>query len=318
MSEQASPGGAREAAQPLTLHEYEFSAMGSACSLHLYAATAQHADVAAQRAIDEVLRIEARYSRYREDSELSRINRVAAEGGRVTLDDEAAALVEHAFACHARSGGLFDLTSGLLRRAWDFTRPVLPEQSSLDALLRRVGMSLLDWRAPTLTFLVPGMELDLGGLAKEHAADRAVECCRELGVTPALANLGGDVAVSGPRPDGSAWQVGLVDPRAPDRLLGQVALSRGGLATSGDYERCFEKDGQRYGHLLDPFTGWPVRGLASVSVVADRCLVAGSVSTIAMLMGDAGIPWLAGLGLPSYWVKEDGGRPEIRPPFSPS
>jgi len=128
----------------------------------------------------------------------------------------------------------------------------------------------------------------------------------EHGVRHGLINLGGDIRVVGPHPDGSPWQIGIRDPRKPDRMLRSVALRQGALATSGDYERCFTLDGRRYGHILNPRTGWPVQGLAAVSVIADYCVVAGSAATIGMLKENAGKTWLVGLGLPHLWVDTQG------------
>ena len=110
----------------------------------------------------------------------------------------------------------------------------------------------------------------------------------------------------GPQPDGQPWQIGIRHPRAKDALLTTIPISGGALATSGDYERCIEINGQRYGHILNPKTGWPVHGLCSVSVIADQCLVAGTLSTIAMLKGSDGITWLKELGLPHLWVDDQG------------
>jgi len=164
----------------------------------------------------------------------------------------------------------------------------------------------LVWQSPQLFFPVPGPELDFGGIGKEYAADRVAAICAEAGLTHGLVDLGGDLRAIGPRPDGTAWPVQLRDPRMRGRVLATVQLFGGGLATSGDYERCILVDGQRYGHILNPKTGWPARGLAGVSVVGETCLVAGSIATIAMLMGSAGPAWLAELGVRCAWVDTEG------------
>src|SRR5205085_10286050 len=143
------------------------------------------------------------------------------------------------------------------------------------------------------------------------AADRAASICRTLGASGGMVNLGGDIAIVGPRPDGDSWRVGLQHPRSRDELIGTLALERGGLASSGDYERCIVVDGVRYGHILNPRTGWPVHDLAAVSVVADLCIVAGSTATIAMLKDADGVTWLKELGLPHRWTNvagESGGQ----------
>ena len=282
---------------------HQFFAMASDCAIHL-AADPEIASEAAQAAEAEVLRLERRYSRYRPDSELSRINRVAATGGEVEVDAETAGLVAYAQACHARSGGVFDITSGLLRAAWDFSAQTLPLQATIDALLPRIGLDMVSLSSGRLAFARPGMEIDLGGLGKEYAADRAAEVCLELGVRHGFVDLGGDIRVIGPQPDGAPWRFGIRHPRDASRLVAEVSLVGGALATSGDYERFMEVDGRRYCHILDPRTGWPGRGLASVSVIADRCLVAGSLSTSAMVKGGEGAAWLRSLGVRHVVVDE--------------
>jgi FAD:protein FMN transferase len=289
--------------QPVVMR---FRAMGSPCELVLHAAAdAGGQAVNAVRA--DIERLEARYSRYRPDSLLSRINAVAAQGGRVEVDAETASLLEYAATCHAQSDGLFDVTSGILRRAWRFTEDAtLPDAAHIGALLDFVGWHKLVWHAPVLEFPLPGMELDFGGIVKEYAVDRAATLCMELGVTAGIINLGGDVRVIGARPDGERWRVGVAHPRAAGAAVRTLALSGQAIATSGDYERCMVVDGVRYAHLLSPRTGWPVRQLAAVSVIADLCVVAGSAATIAMLKDVDGPAWLEALGLPHLWVDTAG------------
>jgi len=287
-------------------YRYGFHAMGSPCELQLYADSEAHARGQIDSGVAEVARLEARFSRYRPDSFLSEINRVAAAGGSLEVDDETAALLDYADTCYRQSEGLFDVTSGVLRAAWHFRGGVLPTRTQIDALLERVGWRHVDWRRPRLAFDRPGIELDFGGIVKEYAADRVAALWLGAGEGGGMVNLGGDVRVVGPRPDGTAWRVGIRDPRQPDELLRTVALRAGALATSGDYERCIEIDGRRYGHVLNPRSGWPVSGLASVSVVAPLGVLAGSAATIAMLREGEGPAWLAKLGLPSLWVSVTG------------
>lgn len=284
---------------------HPFKAMGSPCEIQLYAADARQARAFADLAIADVERLEARYSRYRADSLLSKINLVAAAGGTIDVDEETARLLHYADTCHRESDGRFDITSGLLREVWRFDRKALPDPARIEALLQRIGWPRVRWEAPRLHF-PPGMELDLGGVVKEYAVDRVAALCRNAGVQSGVVNLGGDVRVIGPHPDGSPWRIGIQHPRQPAAMLGTLPLQRGAVASSGDYERCIVVDGVRYGHILNARTGWPVRRLASVSVVADLCVVAGSASTIAMLMEDDGPAWLRKLGLPHWWVDVDG------------
>ena len=254
----------------LWLYSFPFSAMRSNCALHLYAAQRTDAERIARDAVEEVMRIERRYSRYRSDSDLAAINRVAEEGGSIDVDRETAGLLDYAFAAYEMSDGLFDITSGLLRRAWDFKSGRLPDPAVLDALLPRVGLDKVRWNAPRLELVVPGMELDFGGLGKEYAVDRAAEVCLAGGAEHGVVELGGDIRVIGPHPNGEPWRIGVRDPRNPAELAATATIERGALATSGDYERSIEIDGRRYSHILNPRTGWPVHGLASVSAIPAR------------------------------------------------
>lgn len=292
----------------LELFHYPFSAMGTECNIYLYSATSSQAEEIAQLAEAEVLRIESRYSRYDPQSLLSEINLVALHGATTILDDETSALITHAFACHEISGGLFDITSGLLRKVWDFTGDTLPSQPAIGLLLPTIGMDKIVWQPPSITFTVAGMELDLGGVGKEYASDRAAEVCAGQGVTSGLVDLGGDIRIIGPHPDGRPWIIGIRDPNDPDSIMGCLELYEGALATSGDYERCLVIGGKRYSHIINPITGWPAQGLACVSVTGESCATAGSVSTIAMLKGFDGARWLANTRAQYMWVDGEGNR----------
>jgi thiamine biosynthesis lipoprotein len=289
-----------------SFYRHEFKAMGSPCEIQFYATDPPQAKRLADAVTADVCRLEQRYSRYREDSFLSEINRIAATGGAITVDDETAGLLNYALACYQQSDGLFDITSGILRKAWKFDRGELPDQAIIDRLLETVGWHLVRWSPPVLEFTVAGMELDFGGIVKEYAVDRVATVFHQTGVYHGLVNLGGDIRVIGPHPDGSPWYVGIRHPRKVEETIATLPLHQGGMASSGDYERCIVVDGVRYAHVLNPRTGWPVRHLASVSVIGDFCVVAGSASTIAMLKEAEGPEWLNALGLPHYWVDVHG------------
>lgn len=274
--------------------QYSFRAMGGPCSLSLYADDSV-ARQAAQRLEAEVRRLETKYSRFQADSYLSRLNRTYDQWQEV--DAETAGLLDFANQCHIESDGLFDITTGVLREAWNFKSGQLPDQHQLEALLPRVGWPLIGWSNGQVN-IPAGMELDLGGLVKEFAADRLLTLLSEAKI-PGLVNLAGDIRVTGSRPDGSPWPVGISHPRQPERAAATLPLVEGGLATSGDYERFMMVGGRRYCHILHPKTGWPLQdGPSSVTVVADNCLLAGALTTIAMLKGKEAESWLAGLGVP--------------------
>ena len=279
--------------------------MASVADIQLYARDIASATQAARAAQHEVERIESRYSRYRDDSVTTTINR-GGGGDAVAIDAETSALLDYAHACWEQSDGLFDITSGVLRCAWDFRRDAPPSQTDIDPLLGRIGWSRVR-RGRGSVALDLGMEIDFGGIGKEYAADRAAAALLACGITSALVNLGGDIRALGSHPGGKPWQVGIVDPRATDRSLAHVPVDNAALATSGDYQRCIVHDGRRYCHVLNPKTGWPVEGPQSVSVIAPLCVVAGSCATIAMLKGDSAKAYLEDQQLPYLLIERDGG-----------
>ena len=289
----------------MRLYRTVFRAMASEHELQLWSGDEARARRAAGAAIADVLRIEAKYSRYRDDSVTTRINR-AAGGAAIAIDSETAALLSYADRCHRQSGGRFDITSGVLRRIWDFRSrpPQLPEPAALEAATALIGWDRVEWDDRYVRLPEAGMEIDFGGVGKEYAADRAATLCAEHGIAHGLANLGGDVRAIGPQPDGAPWRVGIRHPRREGAAIATVLLETGAVATSGDYERFFEIDGARYCHILDARTGRPVAYWQSVSVLSALCVVAGSCATIAMLLERDAEAFLREQGLP--YVAVDG------------
>ena len=281
--------------------------MASEHELQLWSDDEVRARRAADAAIADVLRIEAKYSRYREDSVTTRIN---SRAGRrpVAIDGETAALLSYADRCHRQSGGRFDITSGVLRRVWDFRLrpPRLPASAAILAATALIGWDRVEWSDRHVRLPQAGMEIDFGGIGKEYAADRAATICTEQGIANGLVNLGGDVRAIGPQPEGKPWRVGIRHPRREADAIATVLLATGAVATSGDYERFFEIDGKRYCHILDARTGQPVTHWQSISVLSSLCVVAGSCATIAMLLAGDAEDFLRGQGLP-YVVVDAGG-----------
>ena len=286
---------------------FSFSAMACDCEVRIAGMSRRKAEEPARLAIDEVRRIESKFSRYRPQSIVSRINAAAGSGRAVELDTETSNLLDFAARLHEQSGGLFDATSGTLRQAWDFKARRLPEPGQLESLLPLVGWQQVRRKRRHVELPRAGMELDFGGFGKEYAADRAATLLQEQGVRHGMVNLGGDIRVIGPRADGSPWSVGIQHPREERRLLATLELGDGALATSGDYERYFEHEGQRYCHVLDPRTGWPVQAWRSISVLAPACLAAGALTTIAMLKGETALAFLDRQGV-SYLAMDAEGR----------
>ncbi|HEC17746.1 MAG TPA: FAD:protein FMN transferase [Gammaproteobacteria bacterium] len=285
----------------------QFAAMASDCEVLIDTDNQALAQSICICAVSEVTRLEHKYSRYRDDNILYRIN----QGGRMEVDEETARLLDYAQQLHTLSDGLFDVTSGVLRRAWHFDgSDRLPSAEQVEALLPLIGWHKVYWHKPEI-HLAAGMEIDFGGIGKEYAADRAVLAVNALLAeqtnhydqqTPVLVNLGGDLAINGPRRNGAGWQVAFDN---GDKQTEGFSLQQGGVATSGDSHRYLQKDGVRYSHVLDPRSGWPVKHApATVTVVANSCTDAGMLSTLALLHGAEAEAFLRGQGVP-YWVRTE-------------
>jgi thiamine biosynthesis lipoprotein len=275
-----------------------FTAMACPCEILASAVDPSVPLELGRLAAAEAWRIEQKFSRYRDDSVIARIHR---SGGRpVELDQETASLMDFAARCFDLSGGRFDITSGILRRAWKFDgSDRLPHQAHVDALLPLIGFDKIRWRTPHIT--VPaGMEIDFGGIGKEYAVDRALGVVAARFAGPVLVNFGGDLAAHGAPPSG-AWRVGVERPDSDREAALLLELKQGALATSGDTHRYLLRDGIRYSHIMDVKTGWPVVDAPrSVTVAGSTCVEAGMLATFAMLQGAAAESFLDGLQA-RYW-----------------
>ena len=272
--------------------------MGCPCELRFHADTEATFIRAVAQCLQEVRRFERKYSRHRPDSVAAAINR-AAGAASLPIDRETAAILKYAAVCHEQSNGLFDITSGVLRHVWHPGRTTLPSQRELDAWVAKVGWDKVQCSEQQVYLPVPGMELDFGGVVKEYAADAVAVLARRVGIRHGLINLGGDICIVGPQASGEPWPIGIVHPLHTDSAIATLSLGEGAVATSGGYERFVEIEGRRYGHLIDPRTGWPVEGLLSVSVVASQAIVAGSIASVALLQEPTGgLDWLERCGAP--------------------
>jgi thiamine biosynthesis lipoprotein len=262
-------------------------------------------EVAARRLVNAIAacawRIEAKFSRYRTDNIVARIN--APAGDPVEVDDETAHLLDFAASMHYLSKGLFDVTSGVLRKAWAFDGgDRIPARAEVDALLPLVGWSKVRWKRPVIR-LRPGMQIDFGGIGKEYAVDQSVIAAARLSDAAVLVNFGGDLAVTRARDGERPWRVGIegIGGGAP-RAAKLVDLGAGALATSGATYRYVESNGQRLPHILDPRDGQPVRGAPrSITVAAPTCTNAGMLTTLAMLRGAGAEQFLDSEGV-RHWV----------------
>lgn len=283
-----------------------FVSMGSPCEVRLISKNKEQATKVLKLAVQEVNRLNDKYSRYKADSVISRINQSAGSDRLLTLDEETSAILNYADVCFHESDGLFDITSGVLRKAWNFKTGNIttkaPSQTLLDELLDLVGWQKVYRQGQQFALPQKNMEIDFGGIVKEYAADAVASLCQQQGIYSGLVDLGGDIRIIGPYPDDDYWSIHIQNPQKTGASLRELQVKQGGIATSGVYERFIELDGKRYSHLLNPKTGWPVEDCPiSLTVLAPQCIIAGSITTMAMLKGKECANWLQeSIELP-YW-----------------
>jgi thiamine biosynthesis lipoprotein len=276
----------------------EFSAMASPCEVLVVGLSGRDAEHLTRAVASEAERIERKFSRYRKDNIVDRINR--SRSRPIAVDAETARLLDYADQLYRLSSGRFDITSGTLRRAWRFDGGThIPRPDEVAELMRLVGWHRVDWHPPRLR-MPPGMEIDFGGIGKEYAVDRAAMIAAEIHGN-CLINFGGDLVARGGGIDDGGWTIGIEGITANRVPARRIRLERGALATSGDAHRFVIRDGKRLGHILDPRTGWPVEGAPrSVTVAAPTCTEAGMLATFAMLHGENAESFLDREGA-RYW-----------------
>jgi len=304
----SSPGGGYKVRDAGTHWIATYTAMASPCEILIRCNGASEARELASLAYVETTRIEDKFSRYRDGNIIHAINN--SDGARVSVDEETARLLQYAGQCYELSGGRFDITSGVLRRAWTFDgSEVEPDEALIFSLLEKVGWSRVEFDGASVR-LPRGMEIDLGGVGKEFAADRvAMQVAAASGVD-VLVNFGGDIRVVGKRRRWKRrwrWGIGIEAPGNDTGAVGRIDISEGGVATSGDARRYCTVGGRRLCHILDPRTGWPVAGAPhSVTVIADNCTAAGFLATLAMLHGPDAETFLDAQGVKHHCVREPG------------
>jgi thiamine biosynthesis lipoprotein len=278
-----------------------FEAMASPCEVLIDTDDESLAEALLGVAEREARRVDAKFSRYRDGNIVHRINH--SKGRPVPVDEETEALLGYAATCHRMSHGMFDITSGALRRIWKFDGgDQVPSEALVRDVLRHVGWDRIVYEDSTIR-MPAGMEIDLGGIGKEYAVDRAAALIQARTSAPFLVNFGGDLIAAGPCRGERPWRVGIEDPERPgEAALYRIDISMGALATSGDARRFVLWKGKRLGHILNPRTGWPVENAPrSVTVLGQTCIEAGTLSTLACLQGARARDFLREQGAP-FWI----------------
>lgn len=278
-----------------------FKAMANPCVIMVEHNDTGLAEQAIATMAAEVWRIEKKYSRYRPDSSLSKIN--SAKGAPVPIDSETHSLLLLADVLWHESKGFFDLSSGVFRKLWTFdSNQKIPSDEKIAKVLHKVGWDRIQYNHTDIT-LPKGMQIDFGGIGKEYAAD----CCAALAPenigSHVLVNLGGDIVAKGPRADNSSWQVGIEHKNGGGNVWKTVPLRGGAIATSGDVYKSVVINGQRYGHIINAKTGYPIFDAAStITVAAPNCSEAGMLTTLAILKGVSATDFLTKQKRP-FWIQ---------------
>ena len=246
---------------------------------------------AVDAAFAEIKRLDKLLSRHHQKSDVTRLSE-SNRGSKVAV--ETIEIIALGLDVAQRSGGAFDLTLGRLKALWGFDQetPTVPEQAALSAALNGIGPTALTLQSQQVNKRAPHLQVDLGGIAKGYAVDRAIAVLKEHGVVSAAVNAGGDMYLLGQRPERS-WRIGIQHPRQKNTVLETVQVHDQAVVTSGDYERFFEQDGVRYHHIFDPQTGLPARGCQSVTIIADSVALGDALATAVFVLGpEAGLQLL--------------------------
>ena len=260
------------------------------------------------QAFDEMKRIELLMSTYLPDSEISRINRAAGKNA-IPVSPEVEEVIREGLYWAEQSGGAFDITIEPLVQLWDFDgeKEIIPGKNTLRKTASLVNYRNIEIKDHTVRLKKRGMAINVGGLAKGYAVDRAISILRGM-VPNGIVNAGGDLFAFGQKNKQTPWNIGLQHPRNPQDLLAAFTVKNHAVATSGDYQRYFIKNGVRYHHIFDPQTGKPARLMISATITTTEVMDADALATAVFVMGpDKGIEWVDSMeNVETMVVLEDG------------
>ena len=302
---------------PTELYRLRFPALGTTCDIQ-YAAPGGKAqrELFEQVAVSWVAAFEAKYSRFRPTSLISRINDAAGKAW-VEVDDDMDRMLELCDTFFAMTSGVLDPTALPLIQLWNWKAhpAVIPSVAAIEAALRLVGWNKVQRRPGRIFLPETGMALDFGGFGKEYAVDIVAQIALDHGISNVLVDFGHDLRALGAPPGRPAWHIGLEDPQRPGLAAETIAVAGNvGLASSGDYLRSFNFAGRRYGHIIDPRNGRPVaNGCQQATVISDTCLQAGVLSTAAFVLGvPAGVNFIQSYPRAEGLLVSDNSRAQTR------
>ena len=266
-------------------HEREAAIMGTRIAVEVWHEDADRAEAAIDAVIAEMHGIDDLMSHYKPESQLSRINLDAATAP-VKVDAELAGLIARALEFSELSGGAFDITYASVGYLYDYRERRHPSEAQIQAALPAISWRhvVVDRGASTVRFLMPGVRIDLGGIAKGYAVDSAIQILRDHGIRNGTISAGGDSRILGDR-RGRPWVVGIRHPDDPNRVIARIPLEDAAISTSGDYERYFDEGGVRYHHIIDPRTGKSPTGVRSVTVIGPNATLTEGLTKSVFVMG---------------------------------
>ena len=273
--------------------------MGTEVSIYLWSDDPEVGESLLDEVFQEAARIDRLMSTYKGDSEISKINRLAADS-TMEVGKELFALIRQSIEISRLTDGAFDITYDSVGQHYDFRQHQRPDEGTVAAELENIDFRFLqlDDDAETIFFRKKGVRINLGGIAKGYVVERGIALLRERGITSAVVTAGGDSRLLGDR-RGRPWMIGIRDPRVDGEVAISVPLQDEAISTSGDYERFFDEDGVRYHHIIHPGTGTPVGGVHSATVFGPDAVVTDALSTSVFVMGvDKGLRLIA--TLPEY------------------
>jgi len=291
--------GEKKGKKEVSLLKKAVLSMGTVFEITAYVSRNERAEIAFQEVFNEVNRLDKLMSNYKEDSDLSKVNREASSGS-VSCDVELAYIIDQSLKYGDATKGAFDITVGPLMKKWGFFRKEgrIPDKKELERVLGWVSYKNVTVETETkkslfrgsryesvISFENPHTQIDLGGIGKGYAVDVATKMLRENGIQSALINFAGNVYAYGSPAGKKSWTIGLQHPRNSKNILGSFEIVDKAVSTSGDYEKFFTMNGERYSHIIDPRTGTPVKGVVSVTIVADDATMADAFSTGVFVMG---------------------------------
>lgn len=273
----------------LRLFKESRSAMYTVTAVTITAKDEKEASTAIDEVFKELQRLEGLLNYYSKDSEVHAIN-VNAGKRAVKVSKETLEIIQKAITASELTDGGFDVTMGPVIALWDFKSGKMPNKGQIGQALKKVGYRhiKIDETNQTVFLEKEGMEINLGGIIKGYAAEKAVQLLKSMGFIGAIVSVGGDIRAFGSRPDGSLWRVGIQHPRPvkdKDELIGVLSITDSCVSTSGDYERFFEVDGVRYHHILNPKTGYPSKGIQSLTIIAKDAALCDALSTGLFALG---------------------------------